>query len=104
MQPNKVISQVGSMRKETYTVNGDFHRVDGPAVKMVRKNGVPYFEQWFRNGVLHREDGPAQSYFDEEGRRYKVQYCWNGALLQMQDDRQFRDWVAHQIISEIHAE
>jgi len=40
----------------TYWTNdeGNFHRLDGPAVE--RPNGV---KEWYRNGLRHREDGPA---------------------------------------------
>lgn len=38
---------------EEWCINGEYHRVDGPAVK--HKDT----EYWYQNGKLHRLDGPA---------------------------------------------
>lgn len=42
-----------------WTLNGDYHREDGPAV--VWHNG---YKGWYLNGKFHREDGPAIEYTD----------------------------------------
>jgi hypothetical protein len=77
-----------------YLVNGEHHRLDGPANecsngekrwykegKLHRLNG-PAFERdkddnhWYKEGKLHRLDGPAREWFDGtkewhvEGKRY----------------------------------
>ncbi len=41
----------------TWTVKGEFHRPDGPAVTYT--NGTKF---WYLNRKLHREDGPACEY------------------------------------------
>jgi hypothetical protein len=40
-----------------YTVNGLYHRNDGPAI--ICKNGLIFF---YRDGILYRNDGPAKIY------------------------------------------
>jgi len=45
--------------KVEYTLNGEFHREDGPAIEYT--NGSKY---WYLNGKLHRVDGPAVEYAD----------------------------------------
>ena len=40
-----------------WSLNGELHREDGPAVEY--DNGT---KCWYLNGVLHREDGPAIEY------------------------------------------
>ena len=42
-----------------YSSNGEFHRIDGPAVEW--GNGT---KRWFQNGLRHRTDGPAIVYSD----------------------------------------
>ena len=58
----KKLHRVGSPAVEYYStkewwVNGQFHRVDGPARE--REDG---HKEWFVNGKLHRTDGPAVEY------------------------------------------
>lgn len=53
--PESVMSrQTGPLRKEWRNVDGQLHRLDGPAVEY--NNGAL---KWFKNGHCHREDGPA---------------------------------------------
>lgn len=42
--------------------NGDFHRVDGPAIEFADGS-----KQWWAHGKRHREDGPATEW--DSGRR-----------------------------------
>jgi hypothetical protein len=51
LMPNEVVRQDG--KKEWY-VNGQLHRLDGPAIEFSSGS-----KQWFKNGQLHRLDGPA---------------------------------------------
>ena len=37
-----------------YNSNGEFHRIDGPAVEWTNGNKL-----WCQNGLKHRTDGPA---------------------------------------------
>jgi hypothetical protein len=68
-----------------YYLNGEFHRIDGPAfegadgTKCWYQNGLLHridgpaiecsdgYKQWFQNGLRHRIDGPAEEY---NGKKY----------------------------------
>lgn len=60
---------------EEWYFDGHRHRTDGPAVSLPGK-----FKQWWMNGVLHRDEGPAVE--AEDG--YKAWYC-HGKLLWEED-------------------
>lgn len=52
--------------------NGQYHRIDGPAIEYV--DGSKF---WYKNGLLHRTDGPACEY--ASGRQYwylSSKRCW----------------------------
>jgi len=51
MKPSFSELQGGS---KVWLLNGQFHRLDGPAIE--RPNGAKF---WYINGLRHREDGPA---------------------------------------------
>ena len=65
---NKLICNVDLIGNKKWTLNGIFHREDGPAIEF--SNGE---KQWYINGKLHRLDGPAIIY--SNGR---VNWCVNG--------------------------
>jgi hypothetical protein len=44
---------------KAWYLNGELHRVVGPAFERVNGN-----KEWYLNGELHREDGPAREYTD----------------------------------------
>jgi hypothetical protein len=52
---------------------GEFHRLDGPAIE-----GVDGRKEWYQNGELHRLDGPAQEfscgdkYWYKHGERHRL--------------------------------
>jgi hypothetical protein len=46
--------KVGPTGEKRWTLNGNLHREDGPAIEW--PDGE---KQWYLNGKLHREDGPA---------------------------------------------
>ena len=54
-----------------YNSNGEFHRIDGPAVEW--GNGT---KRWFQNGLRHRTDGPAVVYSDGS-----MEWYINGKIL-----------------------
>ena len=54
-----------------YNSNGEFHRIDGPAVEY--SDGDNY---WYQNGQKHRTDGPAI----ERTNGYKAWYI-NGRMM-----------------------
>jgi hypothetical protein len=49
-----------------YTLDGEYHREDGPAV--IYDCGR---EEWYRHGMLDREDGPAVTNYEDEKYWYK---------------------------------
>jgi hypothetical protein len=53
-----------------WRLNGELHRVDGPAAEYANRNKI-----WCLNGELHRQDGPAVEYADG----YKA-WWFNGKL------------------------
>tara|TARA_R110000868_G_scaffold75946_3_gene218791 strand:+ start:11692 stop:12021 length:330 start_codon:yes stop_codon:yes gene_type:complete len=55
----KPICETNSYGSKYWTLNGLFHREDGPAIE--RFNGT---KLWYLHGNLHREDGPACEYSD----------------------------------------
>lgn len=59
------INQLGTKR---WTINGQLHREDGPAVEYA--SGTKF---WYQNGLLHREDGPAVEF--SNGTKF---WCLNG--------------------------
>lgn len=65
---NKLICNVDLIGNKKWTLNGIFHREDGPAIEYT--NGD---KEWYINGKLHRLDGPAIIY--SNGR---VNWCVNG--------------------------
>jgi len=63
---DKVFKAVYDNRVE-YTLDGEFHREDGPAVEYA--NGA---KMWYLYGIPHREDGPAKEYFNGDKEWYLV--------------------------------
>ena len=53
-----------------YYLNGEFHRIDGPAFE-----GVDGSKCWYQNGLLHRTDGPAKEFSDGD------KEWWQNGLL-----------------------
>lgn len=53
----KTTYSVNADGTQFWYLNGDLHRVNGPAI--IDANGTQY---WFLNGELHRVDGPAVIY------------------------------------------
>lgn len=51
-----IIDGAGTKR---YYLDGQLHRIDGPAVEY-----VDGYKEWRLNGFFHREDGPAVEYHD----------------------------------------
>lgn len=49
-----------------YRLNGELHRLDGPAAEW--EDGTKY---WYKNGFQHREDGPAIETFDGHKEWYR---------------------------------
>jgi hypothetical protein len=60
----KTVCETAATGNKRWYLNGQLHRVDGPAVEYT--NGTKW---WFLNGQLHRIDGPA--FDDARGTK-----CW----------------------------
>jgi hypothetical protein len=69
-------------RIEYTNKNGEFHRLDGPAIE-----SSDDYKKWFKNGLLHREDGPAVEY---DGRK---QYWYNNELINLSTDKEFKQYL-----------
>ena len=81
------IVENGAVFTETYLLDGELHRLDGPAATMRRTcDGGIAWETWYRYGVLHREDGPAAIYYNlDTGRVEEIYFFLNGKLGRVDD-------------------
>jgi hypothetical protein len=61
-----------------WSLNGKYHREDGPAIEYPNGDKV-----WFINGKLHREDGPAVEYHDCK------EWLINGKLMPCKTQKEF---------------
>jgi hypothetical protein len=61
--------EIDAMGTKRWWVNGQLHRIDGPAIEY--SNGDKSYYQY---GVLHREDGPAIDWESSTEWHYKGKY------------------------------
>ena len=81
------IVEDGAVFTETYLLDGELHREDGPAATMRRtRDGGIAWETWYRHGVLHRENGPAAIYYNLDTGRVEEIYYFLDGKLQRKDD------------------
>jgi hypothetical protein len=64
----------GQKRSELWSLNGKYHREDGPAYQFWHSNGQKRIEEWWLNGLIHREDGPAIHFFRDDRKKYEEWY------------------------------
>ena len=57
----------GRLQSETWRLNGQFHRTDGPALITYWPDGTVEYGQWLQHGQLHRPDGPAYTRYRPDG-------------------------------------
>ena len=57
----------GQVAREYWRVNGQTHRLDGPAVVWYYDNGQVASEEWLVDGKRHRLDGPAYVLYKVQG-------------------------------------
>jgi antitoxin component YwqK of YwqJK toxin-antitoxin module len=57
----------GTIARESWYLNGNLHREDGPARISYRHDGTVYSERWYLNDNLHRVDGPAHIVYQPDG-------------------------------------
>ena len=62
---------------QEYTIDGDFHRKDGPAEIWYYKNGQIETESWWMNNKHHRKDGPSYIWYYENGQVHSEFWCLN---------------------------
>ena len=80
-QPTMTVDEKGNKR---WTLNGKYHREDGPAIEYVDGD-----KAWHLNGKLHREDGPAIEYANGtkawwlHDKKYEDAFEWAEALLKL---------------------
>jgi antitoxin component YwqK of YwqJK toxin-antitoxin module len=70
---------------ESYSLNGEYHREDGPAIIGCYQNGNILCESYYLNGEKHREDGPAFIYYDKDGNIAYKEYYLNHKNLTEQE-------------------
>jgi antitoxin component YwqK of YwqJK toxin-antitoxin module len=77
----------GNIYCESYYINGERHREDGPAfVSYDYDTGsIVEVEVYYINGKHHREDGPAVIYYDEDGNIEYKEYWLNDEELTEQE-------------------
>jgi hypothetical protein len=56
---NQSICKITPLGTKIWTLNGECHREDGPAIEDINGN-----KSWYLHGKIHREDGPALEYVD----------------------------------------
>jgi antitoxin component YwqK of YwqJK toxin-antitoxin module len=71
-------SEDGSIAHEEYYINGEIHREDGPALILYHEDGSIAHEEYRVKGKMHREDGPADIAYDEDGSIRREEYYING--------------------------
>ena len=71
----------GSLRHVQWRVNGEYHRVDGPAYIWYYKNGSIGSEHWFVDDEYHRIDGPAIILYNEYGLIEDAQWWVNNIFI-----------------------
>jgi len=64
---------------QIWFINGKLHRVDGPAI--IRANG---YQAWYLNGKLHRENGPAIIFAND-----RQEWFLNGNEI---SDAEIKEW------------
>ena len=102
--------------KEVYVnANGQYHRVDGPAIEWANgdkcwyKNGQHHRDDgpaiecangdkhWYKNGLYHRDDGPAIEYANGDKHWYKNGLLSNMPMAINNDARFSRDKVNEKV-------
>jgi antitoxin component YwqK of YwqJK toxin-antitoxin module len=70
----------GSLRSESYYINGEYHRKDGPATIEYYRDASIHSQLFYVNGKRHREDGPAHIYYNTDGSISYKEYYINNEL------------------------
>jgi hypothetical protein len=78
----------GNVKKSEYIVNGDNHRVDGPAIIYYFENGNVKKSEYIVNGYNHRVDGPAIIKYNKDGTVRSSEYYWRGEAISKEEHKQ----------------
>ena len=69
---------MGKKQRELWYLNGNNHRVDGPADISYYKSGKIERELWYLDDDYHRVDGPADISYYKSGKIKKEEWYLNG--------------------------
>jgi len=75
--------EIDAMGTKRWWVNGQLHRIDGPAV--ISSAGAKY---WYLNGIPHREDGPAVEWSDGV-----VDWYYLGKRIPVSNLKEFQSFI-----------
>lgn len=74
---------------------GQLHRIGGPALFYMNKNGVVQDQYWFNNGILHNANGPAViKRFPNGNKRMKGYYVNGKKHRRCEDGPAFKIYIA----------
>jgi len=73
----------GGIAVETYYVNGEKHREDGPAQIMYREDDTIKYEMWYLRGKLHRDNAPAVVWYDRSYNKCRCEYWLDDVRYQV---------------------
>ncbi len=73
------LDKTGFRRKETWRMDGQIHRSDGPAVTIfAARNGKVSEEKYYDHGIAGRKNGPAEIGYGGSGRVISKSWYLNG--------------------------
>ncbi len=78
MKPKITYYETGELWSKKWSINGVYHRIDGPAIIDWFPNGRIKAKLWVLNGKSHCWCGPAMLYFGKTGGILHEQWCING--------------------------
>lgn len=92
MNPKSTHHEDGQIEpEERINEDGEYHNVDGPAIRRWYDNGQLSCEEWRVNGLFHRLDGPALRWWYKRGRLEREAWYINGNRHRL-DGPAFRSW------------
>ena len=86
----------GKLWRETYRVNDELHREDGPAYIECYEDGQKLLEMYYLHGEIHRTDGPAIIEWDEDGNITDQFFALSGnraSVYDVLDDKEAFEWA-----------
>ena len=68
----------GEILTKSWYLNGERHRIDGPARIVYTPSGETRVEYWYLNGEKHRTDGPAEIFYNNPREIIDTSWYLNG--------------------------